>query len=149
MEPAANLALSLAFFGVLAGLFVYLKKHGGTTIPSAAASSGHGNVKVLSSDSQFDRELSSSKTPILVDFTATWCGPCQRIAPYFTQLSAQYSDITFLKVDVDQLKGTAQRCGVSSMPTFQVFVNGRKVDEMSGANPNGLKALCDKYSRGR
>jgi len=81
-----------------------------------------------------------------VDFTASWCGPCKAIAPYFAELAAKYPEIEFVKIDVDELDDVAGECGISAMPTFQVYSNGVKVSEMCGADPEKLAALVKEAS---
>ncbi|KAM0792452.1 hypothetical protein ACM66B_005129 [Microbotryomycetes sp. NB124-2] len=85
---------------------------------------------------------------VVVDFHATWCGPCHAIAPKFEALSKQYRDASFAKVDVDQAADIAKQQRVTAMPTFQFFVNGSKVDEIRGANPSALEATIKKYATG-
>ncbi|KAK4053063.1 mitochondrial thioredoxin [Microbotryomycetes sp. JL201] len=85
---------------------------------------------------------------VVVDFHATWCGPCHAIAPKFEALSKQYRDASFAKVDVDQAADIAKQQRVTAMPTFQFFVNGSKVDELKGANPAALEATIKKYASG-
>ncbi|NP_001085522.1 MGC80314 protein S homeolog [Xenopus laevis] len=75
---------------------------------------------------------------VVVDFTATWCGPCKMIAPVFEKLSVDNPDAVFLKVDVDDAQDVAAHCDVKCMPTFQFYKNGIKVDEFSGANQSSL-----------
>ena len=77
---------------------------------------------------------------VVVDFTATWCGPCQRIAPVFEALAAEWEWVDFVKVDVDENQETAAACGINCMPTFQFYKNGAKAFEMQGADPNQLTA---------
>tara|TARA_B110000459_G_scaffold34625_1_gene36666 strand:- start:2193 stop:2744 length:552 start_codon:yes stop_codon:yes gene_type:complete len=81
---------------------------------------------------------------LLVDFTATWCGPCKAIGPYFEELAAKFPDVTFVKVDVDELDDVAASCGISAMPTFQLYSNGVMVKEMCGADKAKLEALANE-----
>ncbi|CAL2029503.1 hypothetical protein CAEBREN_15194 [Caenorhabditis brenneri] len=90
-------------------------------------------------------KLAGSK-PVVVDFTAVWCGPCKMIAPTFDALSNQYLGAVFLKVDVDICENTSSTHGVSSMPTFIVFQNGNKLDTIKGANREGLEAMVRKHA---
>ncbi|KAI6657227.1 Thioredoxin-like [Oopsacas minuta] len=76
---------------------------------------------------------------VAVDFTATWCGPCQFIGPKFVASIPDYPNIKFVKVDVDANSETAQKYGVSAMPTFKFFHNQEQFDELVGADEAGLK----------
>ncbi|KAK2863020.1 hypothetical protein Q5P01_002553 [Channa striata] len=80
---------------------------------------------------------------VVVDFTATWCGPCKQIGPVFEKLSEDpdNKNVVFLKVDVDEAEDVSSSCGISCMPTFQFYKNGAKVFEFSGAN---VKTLTEK-----
>lgn len=78
---------------------------------------------------------------VVVDFTATWCGPCQTIAPYFKELSDEYTDVVFLKVDVDDAQDVATLCDIKCMPTFQFYKNKKMVEDFSGSNQSKLKEL--------
>ena len=70
---------------------------------------------------------------VVIDFTATWCGPCQRIAPYFEQLNNQYhSRCNFYKVDVDEGDDIAQFCQIAQMPTFKIYYQGKEVKSVCG-----------------
>jgi len=97
-------------------------------------------VKAVLEDAMFQTELSSAGAKlVVVDFTATWCGPCKRIAPFFDELSTKYEKAVFLKVDVDQCQETAAANGVSAMPTFIFFRNKTKIDKIQGADNKALE----------
>jgi len=71
---------------------------------------------------------------VVLDFTATWCGPCRMIAPKLEELSNNLSFVKFYKIDVDTLPEITKLHGVSSMPTFQFFLNGKMLSTFSGCN---------------
>ena len=98
----------------------------------------------IKSASQY-RALLRDAGLVLVDFTASWCGPCRQIAPHFAKLSALYPDVHFAKVDVDEVQEVAAAENVRSMPTFAVYRYGAKAEAFSGADPGKLKAMVDKY----
>lgn len=81
-------------------------------------------VKALTSEKEFDNLIASEEKLIVVDFTATWCGPCRMIAPIFDQLAVDNPNVVFVKVDVDKLESVAGKCGISAMPTFQFYKGG-------------------------
>merc|ERR1711924_291283 len=83
--------------------------------------------KQLKTKAEFDAELAAAGGKlVVVDFTATWCGPCQMIAPLFGELSEKNPDVVFVKVDVDENQETAAACGINCMPTFQFYKNGAR-----------------------
>jgi len=109
------------------------------------------SVTHVESDEQFATEMqtaASSGKVVVVDFFATWCGPCVRIAPVFSQLSAKYSDSTFLKVDVDKCKGSAETQGISAMPTFRFYRGSQQLDELRGADPVELTKKVESHCSG-
>jgi thioredoxin 1 len=67
------------------------------------------------------------------------CGPCRMIAPKFEEMSKEYPGAIFVKVDVDAMSSISQECGIRAMPTFHMYKNGEKVDELVGANVDTLK----------
>jgi len=87
----------------------------------------------------------ASNQLVVIDFSATWCGPCKMIAPLFTSLSDQMQDVVFLKVDVDDNPDTAAKYSVSAMPTFLFIKGGTVVDRLMGANPARLQELIDEH----
>ncbi|MBI4284033.1 MAG: thioredoxin [Chloroflexi bacterium] len=93
---------------------------------------------VAISDSNFDQMVLKAETPVLVDFWATWCGPCRMIAPIVDELSSEYDGkISFVKVDVDQNPKTAARYSIMSIPTLLIFKKGEPVSHIVGLRPKG------------
>jgi len=103
-------------------------------------------VRSINDEAHFQSELSSAGVKlVVVDFTAQWCGPCQRIAPQFEQLPNKYPQAVFLKVDVDKCQDTAMTQGVSAMPTFILYRNKTKVDRLQGADILGLESKIKQH----
>ncbi|KAL3766184.1 hypothetical protein ACHAWO_013162 [Cyclotella atomus] len=98
-------------------------------------------VKYVESEGEWMALMEQSKEKlVVVDFTASWCGPCQMIAPKFEQMSNEFTNVIFVKVDVDAQEKIAGMCGIRAMPTFQFYKNGAKVDELCGANEAGIRS---------
>jgi thioredoxin 1 len=98
------------------------------------------------SERNFDEIVGGSK-PVLVDFWATWCGPCQFMLPIFDKLAKKYGDkVAFGRLNVDDNQGIAMRYDVYAIPTFIMFMNGKTVDRAVGAvGEKGLEGLLQKY----
>lgn len=109
-----------------------------------------GGVRELEDHSDWETVLAEAGDKLLVvDFTATWCGPCQRIAPAFAEIAEEYGDsAVFVKIDVDVLGDLAAELGVTSMPTFLFFRNGEAIDTMRGADEAGLRTLVKEVCAG-
>ena len=88
----------------------------------------------LTSDN-FKEEVLESKVPVLVDFWATWCGPCQMVGPIVEKLGEEVTDAKICKVDVDENPDLAREYRVMSIPTFLVFKDGQMVKRDMGAKP--------------
>ena len=94
----------------------------------------------------WNQEVINSDKPVLVDFFATWCGPCSVVAPILDELDKEYEGkVNFVKVDVDQNKELASEYNISSIPTIAIFHNGKIVAQQIGAaSKNTIKYYIDK-----
>jgi thioredoxin 1 len=87
-------------------------------------------------DATFADDVLLSDKPVLVDFWATWCGPCRKVAPILEEIASQYGDkIEIVKLDTDENQDTAAQYGVVSIPTLNVYVKGQVVKSIVGAHP--------------
>ena len=119
-----------------------IRLRGGADDPPAESD----NVRKLSGPEEWDAAMEEERL-VVVDFTATWCGPCQRIAPAFNQLADEYEgSVLFLKVDIDDHGELAAELGVTSVPTFMLFRKGELVDTMQGADEVALATLISKHA---
>ncbi|TPX56910.1 hypothetical protein PhCBS80983_g04204 [Powellomyces hirtus] len=102
-------------------------------------------VKIVATAEEFNSIIKNNQV-VIVDFHATWCGPCKMIAPKFEEFSKKYDKAVFIKIDVDEVPDVAEQAGVSSMPTFLIYKNGEKIAEVVGANPTKLETEIKKYA---
>ena len=85
-------------------------------------------------DNNFKKEVLESGLPVLVDFWATWCGPCKMLVPLIEELAGEYAGkIKIGKLDVDENPRTATRYGIMSIPTLVFFKDGRVITQLAGA----------------
>ena len=83
----------------------------------------------------FNQEVLNSDKPVLLDFWASWCGPCQMVSPIVDEIAAERSDIKVGKINVDEQPELAAQFGVMSIPTLVVMKSGRIVNQAVGARP--------------
>jgi thioredoxin 1 len=87
-------------------------------------------------DATFADDVLMNDKPVLVDFWATWCGPCRKVAPILEEIAASHGDqIDIIKLDTDANPGITAKYGVTSIPTMNVFVKGEVVKTIVGAHP--------------
>ena len=103
------------------------------------------NIIHIGSEEAFDK-LITGETPVLVDFWATWCGPCRMIAPIVEEIATQYEGKAIVaKVDVDEQGELAQRFRIMNIPTLLLFKQGEIVDKAIGARPKAaLEQMLNK-----
>ena len=95
---------------------------------------GENSATVTVTDSSFDNDVLKSSTPVLVDFWATWCGPCKMIAPVLEELASEKAgELTIAKLDVDANPETMRNFQVQSIPTLILFKDGEPVKRLVGA----------------
>ena len=99
-------------------------------------------VKIIDQASEIPTE-----GKVVIDFFATWCGPCKHIAPKFEELSKTYSSIQFLKVDVDQSDELAEQFSIRAMPTFVFLVDGQVVQKIEGADLRGIAETLEQMTK--
>ncbi|GMJ04179.1 thioredoxin 2, THIOREDOXIN H2, Arabidopsis thioredoxin h2 [Hibiscus trionum] len=114
----------------------------------SSSSSESSGVTTYHSTPRWQLHLNSVKDSsqlMVIDFSATWCGPCKFMEPAFNAMAAKYTDVVFVKLDVDELPDVAQEFGVQAMPTFLLLKKGKEVDRVVGAQKNELERKIDKH----
>ena len=86
---------------------------------------------VVLNEEEFKQKVEQSKDIVLVDFFATWCGPCKMLAPVLEEVEEE-CDAKIYKVDIDESEQLAKRYGIMVVPTMIIFVNGKEVEKFSG-----------------
>ncbi|KAI4343173.1 hypothetical protein MLD38_027707 [Melastoma candidum] len=115
-----------------------------------ASSSGPSNICLIKSKEDFDGALTrvrDESSPAVLYFTAAWCGPCRLISPVIEELNQKYPHVTTYKVDIDQegIQGKLMELGINSVPTLHFFQDGKKVEEIVGADVHGLRSVMEEH----
>ena len=98
-------------------------------------------MKIINSN-EFNETIETGIT--LVDFFAEWCGPCKMMGPVLEELSNQYADVEFVKVNIDDNMDLAERFQIMSIPTVYIFKDGQVIGKNTGYNgPDGIKQFID------
>ncbi len=140
-----------AIVGATIGLAAFLGSGGGN---STAMNESTTNVRRIG-EGEFEVEVVQSASPVLVDFYATWCGPCKLLSPRVERVAAEFSGrVKFMKVNVDEAPTLAQRFRIEALPTLLVFENGKVKDTLVGLQSEGelrkrLRVVADKSSAPR
>jgi thioredoxin 1 len=101
---------------------------------------------VAVTDETFKSEVLESDVPVLVDFWATWCGPCRMVAPILEELSEEYAGkVKIVKLDTDANQATTMAYGITSIPTLNVYSGGEIVKSIIGARPK--RALTEEIEQ--
>jgi thioredoxin 1 len=104
-------------------------------------------VKQIASMQEFEKLIKEAgDAPVLIDFHATWCGPCKMIAPELEKLAAKYPKMLVYKVDVDEAEDIAQKYEIDAMPSFKMIKNGAVVGTVVGANVQKLEELIKDHN---
>ncbi|KAF7716476.1 Uncharacterized protein PECH_003883 [Penicillium ucsense] len=133
--------MELSTLLILAAVFIAFRIYQARSAASTPIMS-HGKVSNIDNEVIFKALVSSG--PVLVDFYATWCGPCKAVAPKIGEFSEKYEKIRFLQVDVDKMRGTAQQFNVTAMPTFVMMKDGQEVHRVRGADLKSIEEWLQK-----
>ncbi|CAL4936508.1 unnamed protein product [Urochloa decumbens] len=110
--------------------------------PPPAADDPNSAVVAAHSKSTYDEQWEAAKSSgklMVIDFSASWCGPCRFIEPAFKEMSSRYTDVVFVKIDVDELADVARTWKVEAMPTFVLAKGGKEVSRVVGAKKDELE----------
>jgi thioredoxin 1 len=133
-----------AIYGAVLGGFFYFVSGGSTP---ASINKSTANVKLIK-EGEFDAEVVQSPSPVVVDFYATWCGPCKRLSPMLDEMAGPLaSKIKFVKINVDEAPNLSQRFGIQAIPMLIFFKNGNVADKLIGLpSEDTLKARLESLA---
>ena len=95
---------------------------------------------------EFRNAIANSRGLVLVDFFATWCGPCKMLSPVLEDLSNEMKNVKFVKVDIDDARELADQYRIKSVPTMMIFKRGKLVDTITGFKPKDtIKEIIKKH----
>ncbi|KAF7809193.1 thioredoxin H2 [Senna tora] len=97
-------------------------------------------------NAHFDASKESNKLMVIY-FTAIWCGPCKFMDPVIQKYAAEYTDVEFIKIDVDELMGVSEKFQVQTMPTFILIKKGKVADKVTGARKEELQKSIEKHRK--
>ena len=123
----------VAFIVVLAGVVVFLNTRKNSTSIDTTKNELESVTEV--NESNFSEEVLNSDKKVLIDFYATWCGPCRVLKPTIKEVASEHSEIKVVSIDVDKCGGLATKYGVISIPTLVVIENGEEINRIIGAVP--------------
>lgn len=142
-EKGRKMGVLLSRIGVLLSNWF-----GPSTASAEAASSEPSSVLSFHSSARWQLHFNSAQESsklMVIDFSATWCGPCRLMEPSFNAMASKYTDVEFVKIDVDELSDVAQHFGVQAMPTFVLLRRGKMVDTVVGARKEELEKKIQKH----
>jgi thioredoxin 1 len=122
---------------IVASRAVHLTRADGS---GGAGAGGDGKIRYTNSDREFQSVLAANAV-VIANFTASWCGPCQAIAPMVEDMARKNPQIAFIKIDIDENNETPSRFNVTAVPTFILFKNGKPMGEVKGANAGAVQNL--------
>ena len=114
----------------------------GRYVPRTVSRAMSSNFLVVGDDSAFEKLEGNAKQ--VYYFTASWCPPCKMIGPIFEKMAPEFTDIQFLKIDVDELPEAAQKYGIRSVPTFLFVDDGQPEGHVVGADEGSIRSELEK-----
>ena len=100
------------------------------------------------SEETYEQEVLKTDIPVLIDFSAEWCGPCKMLAPIFDSLSNKYNgNVKFIKLDIDSNRTISSKLGIMGVPTIILFKNGKELERIVGLQPEeNFISMLEKHN---